>query len=140
MPVGVEINANHFRAVSKGMVTVEATPIYPSRTMSVWEINITNDRGKLVRTSRCSVLMRKVRPIPQGKMHKFVRSLITEWRRLRLPFSGEGIVIAVSGGADSASLLLALIDLKKRRNSISAFSRHISITICGLTAERTRRL
>jgi 1,4-dihydroxy-2-naphthoyl-CoA hydrolase len=60
-PVGVEINANHLRAVSKGIITVEATPIYPSRTLSVWQINITNDRGKLVCTSRCSVLMQKRR-------------------------------------------------------------------------------
>ena len=48
-------------------------------------------------------------------MHKFVRSLITEWRKLGLPFSGETIVIAVSGGADSMSLLLAIHDLTKRK-------------------------
>ncbi len=47
-------------------------------------------------------------------MHKFVRNLIAEWRRLRLPFSGETVVVAVSGGADSVSLLLAIDDLKKR--------------------------
>ena len=58
-PVGVEINANHLRAGSKGIITVEATPIYPSRTLRVWQINITNDRGKLVCTSRCSVLVQK---------------------------------------------------------------------------------
>jgi tRNA(Ile)-lysidine synthase len=40
--------------------------------------------------------------------------MITEWRRLGLPFSGETIVVAVSGGADSVSLLLAIDDLKKR--------------------------
>ncbi|MGQ0541109.1 MAG: tRNA lysidine(34) synthetase TilS [Blastocatellia bacterium] len=48
-------------------------------------------------------------------MHKFVRNLITEWRRLGLPFSGVTAVIAVSGGADSVSLLLALHDLKRRK-------------------------
>lgn len=58
-PVGVEINANHLRAVSKGTITATATPIYPSRTLSVWQINITNGRGKLVCTSRCSILMQK---------------------------------------------------------------------------------
>ena len=48
-------------------------------------------------------------------MHKFVRSLITEWRRLGLPFGGETIVVAVSGGADSLSLLLSLDDLRTRK-------------------------
>ena len=48
-------------------------------------------------------------------MHKFVRNFITEWRRLGLPFSGETVVVAVSGGADSVSLLLALHDLVKRK-------------------------
>lgn len=48
-------------------------------------------------------------------MHKFVRSLITEWRKLSLPFVGETIVVAVSGGADSMSLLLAIDDLTRRK-------------------------
>lgn len=48
-------------------------------------------------------------------MHKFVRNLITEWRRLGLPFDGGAIVVAVSGGADSVSLLLAIRDLVKRK-------------------------
>ncbi len=48
-------------------------------------------------------------------MHKFVRNLVTEWRRLGLPFEGETLVVAVSGGADSVSLLLALDDLAKRK-------------------------
>src|SRR5215813_15047009 len=43
-PVGIEINANHLLAVSKGVLTVEAQPIYPGRTMSVWSIEITNER------------------------------------------------------------------------------------------------
>jgi 1,4-dihydroxy-2-naphthoyl-CoA hydrolase len=58
-PVGIEINANHLRAVSKGVITVEAKPIYPGRTMSVWGIEITNDKGKLVCTSRITLLLQK---------------------------------------------------------------------------------
>ena len=56
-PVGVEINANHIRAVSKGTIMVTAKPIFPGRTMSIWQIDITNDKGKLVCTGRCSVLL-----------------------------------------------------------------------------------
>jgi 1,4-dihydroxy-2-naphthoyl-CoA hydrolase len=58
-PVGIEINANHIRAVSKGAITVTATPIFPGRTMSIWQIDITNDKGKLVCTGRCSILLQK---------------------------------------------------------------------------------
>jgi tRNA(Ile)-lysidine synthetase, N-terminal domain len=47
-------------------------------------------------------------------MHKFVRNLITEWRQLKLPIRGETVVVAISGGADSVSLLLAIDDLKQR--------------------------
>ena len=47
-------------------------------------------------------------------MHPFVRKLITQWRRLELPVSGETVVIAVSGGTDSVSLLLAMHDLVER--------------------------
>ena len=58
-PVGIEINANHLRAVSKGIITVNAKTVYPGRTLNVWQIDITNDKGKLVCTGRCSVLIQK---------------------------------------------------------------------------------
>ena len=58
-PVGIEINANHLRAVSKGFITVEAKPIHTGRTLSVWNIEITNDKGKLVCTSRLTMLIQK---------------------------------------------------------------------------------
>jgi tRNA(Ile)-lysidine synthase len=48
-------------------------------------------------------------------MDRFSRNLITEWRKLKLPFENETFVVAVSGGADSLSLMFALADLKKRR-------------------------
>jgi tRNA(Ile)-lysidine synthase len=46
-------------------------------------------------------------------MHQFTRMLLTEWRRLGLPFSGENVMIAVSGGADSIGLALAIGQLVK---------------------------
>jgi tRNA(Ile)-lysidine synthase len=48
-------------------------------------------------------------------MHKFVRNLLTEWRKLGLPLAGETFIVAVSGGADSVGLAAALADLKKRK-------------------------
>ena len=71
-PVGVEINANHVRAVSKGTITVTAKPIFPGRTMSIWQIDITNDKGKLVCTGRCSVLLqnRPAFPAPMEPQQK----------------------------------------------------------------------
>ena len=58
-PVGIEINANHLRAVSKGTLTVEAKPIYSGRTMSVWGIEIKSDRKKLVCIARLTMLMKR---------------------------------------------------------------------------------
>jgi uncharacterized protein (TIGR00369 family) len=58
-PVGIEINANHIRAVSKGVLTVEASPVHSGRTVSVWKIDITNEKGKLVCTSRLTMLIQR---------------------------------------------------------------------------------
>ena len=53
--VGMEINANHLRPVASGWVRGEARPIALGRTTQVWEIRITNDDGKLVCISRCTM-------------------------------------------------------------------------------------
>ena len=48
-------------------------------------------------------------------MTNFTRQLITEWRRLELPFECKTFIVAISGGADSVSLALALNELKVRK-------------------------
>jgi len=53
--VGVEINANHVRAVTEGVVTGVATPLHRGRTTHVWQVRIENEAKKLVCISRCTL-------------------------------------------------------------------------------------
>lgn len=63
--VGIEINANHLRSVSKGIITATATPIYHGRTLSVWNVEIRNDRDKLICVSRCTLTLKTGSAFPQ---------------------------------------------------------------------------
>lgn len=53
--VGMEINANHIRPVSQGLVTGVAKQETAGRTTQVWTIRITDERDKLVCISRCTM-------------------------------------------------------------------------------------
>ena len=64
-PVGIEINANHIRAISKGILTTTASPIRHGRTMSVWKIENHDERGRLVTTGRISILLQNRPAFPQ---------------------------------------------------------------------------
>src|SRR5215210_6261145 len=57
-PVGVEINANHLRSVTTGRVRAEARPVYVGRQMTVWAIEIRDDRDRLVCVSRCTLALK----------------------------------------------------------------------------------
>jgi 1,4-dihydroxy-2-naphthoyl-CoA hydrolase len=57
-PVGVEINANHLRTVSGGTVIAEARPVYTGRQMSVWAIEIRDERQRLICVSRCTLALK----------------------------------------------------------------------------------
>lgn len=54
---GLEINANHLRPVREGTVTAVGTPLHAGRTTQVWEVKITDDAGRLVCVSRCTVAL-----------------------------------------------------------------------------------
>jgi 1,4-dihydroxy-2-naphthoyl-CoA hydrolase len=53
--VGQEINANHLRPKSDGVVRATAVPVHSGRTSQVWSIEITDERGRLVCVSRCTL-------------------------------------------------------------------------------------
>lgn len=55
MAVGLDINANHVRAVTEGLVTGTARPLHIGRNTHVWEIRIEDARGKLVCISRLTL-------------------------------------------------------------------------------------
>ena len=57
-PVGVEINANHLRSVSRGRVTAEAKPVYQGKRITVWAIEIRDERERLVSVSRCTLALK----------------------------------------------------------------------------------
>jgi 1,4-dihydroxy-2-naphthoyl-CoA hydrolase len=56
--VGLEINANHLRAMHDGVVTATATPIHLGRTTHVWEVRIVDEADRPVCVSRCTLAVR----------------------------------------------------------------------------------
>ncbi len=53
--VGIEINANHLRAVRDGEVTATATPLHVGRRTQVWDVRIADGSGRAVCVSRCTL-------------------------------------------------------------------------------------
>jgi 1,4-dihydroxy-2-naphthoyl-CoA hydrolase len=56
--VGIEINANHIKAVTSGFVTGVCKPIHVKGINHIWEIKIFNDAGELTCISRftCAII------------------------------------------------------------------------------------
>ncbi len=53
--MGLEINANHLRAVREGIVTGTARPFHTGRSTQVWGIEVTDEEGR--RTAVCRITM-----------------------------------------------------------------------------------
>jgi uncharacterized protein (TIGR00369 family) len=60
--VGIEINASHHRAAVAGRVTGVARPVALGRTLATWEVEVTDDEGRRVCTSRITCLVRDAVP------------------------------------------------------------------------------
>ena len=55
MAVGQEINGNHLRPKSEGIVTATAVPVHVGRSSQVWSIKIRDEQRRLVCISRCTM-------------------------------------------------------------------------------------
>lgn len=58
-PVGVEINANHLRSATSGYAYSITKPIKIGRTLHVWNTEIFDDEGRLLCTSRLTIMIVK---------------------------------------------------------------------------------
>ncbi|MCK5684104.1 hotdog fold thioesterase [bacterium] len=59
--VGLEVNANHIKSVTKGLVTGTATPAHIGNTTQVWDITIKNEKGQVTCISRLTMAVLKVK-------------------------------------------------------------------------------
>lgn len=57
--VGLEINANHIRSVTAGMVTGFANAVHIGRSTQVWEVRLEDDAGRLTCVSRMTLAVKK---------------------------------------------------------------------------------
>ena len=60
--LGQDINANHLRSVSAGLVTATARPFHLGRSSHVWHIEIRDEQDRLVCVSRLTMAVVERRP------------------------------------------------------------------------------
>ena len=65
--VGLDINANHLRAMREGWVHGRCHPIHLGRSTQVWQIEITDDAGRPVCTSRLTMAVVPNPPASAGR-------------------------------------------------------------------------
>ena len=58
--VGLEINANHVRAVRSGYVTGTATPVHIGKSTQIWQIRIQDEKDRLVCIARLTLAILEV--------------------------------------------------------------------------------
>ncbi|MEH6565422.1 MAG: hotdog fold thioesterase [Halopseudomonas sp.] len=62
--VGLEVNANHLKAVKSGRVTALAKPLHLGRTTHVWDIRLSNEQGAMTCIVRLTMA---IVPLESGK-------------------------------------------------------------------------
>lgn len=65
-------------------------------------------------------------------LSSFAHQLLGEWRKLKLPLTGETVLVAVSGGADSVALLAAIDELiKAKKLKVNILVAHLNHQLRG---------
>ena len=59
--VGIELNVNHLRAVTKGHITATGTPLHSGRSVAVWDVRVQDDDGRLIAVGRLTLAVREGR-------------------------------------------------------------------------------
>lgn len=57
--LGLDINANHLRAVREGLVLAKAMPVHLGSSTQVWQIDLTDEQGRKVAASRLTMAVRQ---------------------------------------------------------------------------------
>ncbi len=60
--VGVDINATHHRAARAGLVTGTARPLHLGSTTTSWQVEVVDEGGRPICTSRITCLLRDTAP------------------------------------------------------------------------------
>ena len=55
---GIEISTNHLKSISQGEITAIAKPVNLGRTIQLWEIKITDQKGQLISISKLTTYTR----------------------------------------------------------------------------------
>lgn len=55
---GIQVSANHLAVARPGdVLTARSTPVHVGRTTQIWDVNITNQKGRLVSSGRITMLV-----------------------------------------------------------------------------------
>ena len=64
MVLGLELKINHLRPAREGWITAIGVPLHVGRSTQLWEIRLSNDQGRLVAFSTCTLAVRDL-PAPE---------------------------------------------------------------------------
>src|SRR6185369_17210859 len=90
--------------------------------------------------SRKSTPAKHRSPFPRSGVTRFARGLLQEWRKLNLSFESSTVIVAVSGGADSVALLLALDELiRAKKLKVKLVVAHLNHKLRGAASDADAR-